>query len=262
MSADTIVPDPANPQSLNRYSYTRNNPLRYRDPSGHGECDIAGNCRDDDALPPYPGLPTLVGNEIDILKGKTPLIFEDPLRPLPNPTPGRGFQAGHPGVDYPAAVDTPVYAPTLGLVVLTDQCALNDCNDLIGQFGVGDPEYAKINGGYGNVIITEVGYNSLPQEVREAYGLESGQSIFILSAHLNHPSSLTLGDVVYEETVVGLLGSTGNSSGDHLHTEIRVGNSSVLWASSLCTTECGGENAPAWNTWWGLQAVDPEDVWE
>jgi RHS repeat-associated protein len=32
---DTIVPDPGNPQSLNRYSYCNNNPLAYVDPSGH-----------------------------------------------------------------------------------------------------------------------------------------------------------------------------------------------------------------------------------
>jgi RHS repeat-associated protein len=32
---DSIVPDPTNPQSLNRYSYTLNNPLRYNDPTGH-----------------------------------------------------------------------------------------------------------------------------------------------------------------------------------------------------------------------------------
>ncbi|MCP4536565.1 MAG: RHS repeat-associated core domain-containing protein [Chloroflexi bacterium] len=35
ISADTIVPDPGNPQSLNRYSYVLGNPLRYIDPSGH-----------------------------------------------------------------------------------------------------------------------------------------------------------------------------------------------------------------------------------
>ena len=35
LSPDSIVPDPANPQSLNRYSYTRNNPVKYRDPTGH-----------------------------------------------------------------------------------------------------------------------------------------------------------------------------------------------------------------------------------
>ncbi|TAK35827.1 MAG: hypothetical protein EPO21_04880 [Chloroflexota bacterium] len=36
---DTIVPNAMNPQSLNRYSYGRNNPLRYTDPSGHDEED-------------------------------------------------------------------------------------------------------------------------------------------------------------------------------------------------------------------------------
>jgi RHS repeat-associated protein len=35
ISADTIVPNFADPQSLNRYSYCRNNPLRYIDPTGH-----------------------------------------------------------------------------------------------------------------------------------------------------------------------------------------------------------------------------------
>ena len=35
LSADTIVPGFANPQSLNRYSYVVNNPLRYTDPTGH-----------------------------------------------------------------------------------------------------------------------------------------------------------------------------------------------------------------------------------
>ncbi|MCX5720537.1 MAG: RHS repeat-associated core domain-containing protein, partial [Nitrospirae bacterium] len=35
ISADTIVPNPRDPQSLNRYSYVENNPLRYTDPTGH-----------------------------------------------------------------------------------------------------------------------------------------------------------------------------------------------------------------------------------
>jgi RHS repeat-associated protein len=54
VSADSIVPGadalaigsggtgggPANPQSLNRYSYVQNNPLRYTDPSGHCLWDL------------------------------------------------------------------------------------------------------------------------------------------------------------------------------------------------------------------------------
>jgi RHS repeat-associated protein len=35
LSADTLVPNPNNPQSFNRFSYTYNNPVKYTDPSGH-----------------------------------------------------------------------------------------------------------------------------------------------------------------------------------------------------------------------------------
>ena len=36
ISGDTVVSDPNDPQSLNRYSYTLDNPLKYTDPDGHG----------------------------------------------------------------------------------------------------------------------------------------------------------------------------------------------------------------------------------
>ena len=35
LSADTIIQDPYDTQSYNRYSYVRNNPLKYTDPTGH-----------------------------------------------------------------------------------------------------------------------------------------------------------------------------------------------------------------------------------
>jgi RHS repeat-associated protein len=44
---DTIDPDPKNPQSLNRYSYARNSPLRYNDPSGHDVGCGGGDCGDE-----------------------------------------------------------------------------------------------------------------------------------------------------------------------------------------------------------------------
>src|SRR4030065_178356 len=52
LQADTIVPSPGNPQSLNRYSYVLNNPLRYKDPSGHKTCEAAGLCPIEDPLLP------------------------------------------------------------------------------------------------------------------------------------------------------------------------------------------------------------------
>ncbi len=35
MSPDSVVPQPLDPQQLNRYSYAQNNPVNYSDPSGH-----------------------------------------------------------------------------------------------------------------------------------------------------------------------------------------------------------------------------------
>jgi RHS repeat-associated protein len=43
ISADSIVVRPGDPASLNRYTYSRNNPMRYRDPSGHDWEDVRYN---------------------------------------------------------------------------------------------------------------------------------------------------------------------------------------------------------------------------
>jgi len=56
ISADTVVPEPGNPQALNRYAYVYNNPLRYTDPSGH-KLDPGDDY--DRPLPPPPPPPLL-----------------------------------------------------------------------------------------------------------------------------------------------------------------------------------------------------------
>jgi hypothetical protein len=43
---DSIVPNNYNPLDLDRYSYVRNNPVRYIDPSGHLPCFEDGYCPD------------------------------------------------------------------------------------------------------------------------------------------------------------------------------------------------------------------------
>ncbi|MBM4092622.1 MAG: RHS repeat-associated core domain-containing protein, partial [Planctomycetes bacterium] len=49
IQADTIVPSPGDPQSLNRYSYVGNRPTIYRDPTGHAPQDP--NDSDDNPAP-------------------------------------------------------------------------------------------------------------------------------------------------------------------------------------------------------------------
>ncbi|KAB8144384.1 RHS repeat-associated core domain-containing protein [Chloroflexia bacterium SDU3-3] len=50
ISADTVVPDPTNPQQFNRYSYALNNPVHNTDPDGH--CTETGK-GDDYCHPSY-----------------------------------------------------------------------------------------------------------------------------------------------------------------------------------------------------------------
>lgn len=58
LSADTIVPDPSNPQSYNRYTYALNNPFRYIDPTGHCSFDVNGNIdRFDCSLDEFDAMP-------------------------------------------------------------------------------------------------------------------------------------------------------------------------------------------------------------
>ena len=53
LSPDTNIPDPTNPQSFNRYSYVRNNPIGYKDPTGHDRCGAAGEvCKDEVPIVP------------------------------------------------------------------------------------------------------------------------------------------------------------------------------------------------------------------
>lgn len=40
-----------NAQSLNKYTYVYNNPLRYADPSGHQGCDDGEDCENEPTLP-------------------------------------------------------------------------------------------------------------------------------------------------------------------------------------------------------------------
>jgi hypothetical protein len=63
---DTIIPDPASPQSLNRYSYVRNNPLRFVDPSGHVDCSLLPG--EDAAACLATKVINVVGNFVDFFK--------------------------------------------------------------------------------------------------------------------------------------------------------------------------------------------------
>ena len=143
------------------------------------------------------------------------LIAEDPvlaatgrlLWPIPHaaitqgfgPTPYvfeasyAGFPHFHTGIDLAVPLGTPVFAAADGVVVLARPMA-----DSGGQLV-----------GYGNYVI-----------IQHDAGLKT------LYGHL-----LTIGvkegDVVHRGQLIGLVGSTGNSTGPHTHFEVRIENSPV-----------------------------------
>ena len=60
--ADTVIPDISNPLDLDRYAYSRNNPVNYNDPSGHSiacHSDAGNGC---DGFGPY----TIINQGVDI----------------------------------------------------------------------------------------------------------------------------------------------------------------------------------------------------
>jgi hypothetical protein len=47
LQPDTIIPDLSSPQSLNRFGYVLNDPVRYTDPTGHiVSCEAEENCKE------------------------------------------------------------------------------------------------------------------------------------------------------------------------------------------------------------------------
>jgi RHS repeat-associated protein len=75
---DTIIPNPANPQSFNRYSYVKNNPINFNDPSGHIACEYDDECHNAPMPTPTPPIPEEDDDDITIT------VTRDELNELQN----------------------------------------------------------------------------------------------------------------------------------------------------------------------------------
>ena len=95
-------------------------------------------------------------------------------------------------------------------MVHTSSSCVDPCNDT---------SYGS-NGGYGNVVIIEYYYASLPPEIQAK--VPEGFSVYFLYGHLSEPSKLTEHDIVSPGQEIGNVGTTGNSTGVHLHLQIRI----------------------------------------
>ena len=91
----------------------------------------------------------------------------------------------HTGIDIAAPMGTPIKASNAGKVI-----------------------YSGWYGGYGRVVILD-------------HGLMNGAPTTTLYAHMSR-QKVAVGQVVTRGQIIGLVGSTGYSTGPHLHFEVRI----------------------------------------
>jgi hypothetical protein len=101
-------------------------------------------------------------------------------------------EINHWGIDIGGDTGNPIYATDGGVIVYAGWSSL----------------------GYGNVVAIDHGKNA------------DGVSVQSVYAHLS-AINVACGASVYQGNIIGYMGSTGNSSGPHLHFELLVGSSRV-----------------------------------
>jgi len=149
------------------------------------------------------------------------------IPPAPNASPdfwaplstvvvsGNTFEEGHPGIDYgyQSGGDNQIYASAGGVVRFS--------GSMINENG----NYYE----YGNYVIVEYQSDSVPQPMRDLPQYTEGGSVYILYAHLAETVTglITVGTVLNQGDVIGVVGSTGESTGAHLHMEVRIGEADL-----------------------------------
>lgn len=112
--------------------------------------------------------------------------------PLPGGsyTEGRTIGGGHEGADMLADAGTPIYAATAGVVRVSSESYY----------------------GYGVGVVID--------------GVVGGQSVSTVYGHMtNGTRQVSAGQTVQAGQLIGLVGSTGRSTANHLHFEVHVGGS-------------------------------------
>lgn len=107
--------------------------------------------------------------------------------------------------------------------------------DGVGEHIMGTPIQSVLNGFmaglgynpvYGNYLVIETPMEWLPPDLAALYSLESGQSLYLLYAHMQDLAPFEIHEPLDCGQVVGLVGGSGDPffvSDPHLHFETRVG---------------------------------------
>ena len=117
---------------------------------------------------------------------------------------------------------------------------------------------------YGNVVIVETRQNELPDAWISKLGMQPGESIYTLYAHLDQPPLLNLGEKVEACQSLGAVGKSGNTVEPHLHLEMRLGPAGQSFPSMAYygaqDSKEERENYVRWRTGGEFRHFDPMSV--
>ena len=233
LTPDSIVPDPANPQSFNRYSYVLNSPLNFTDPSGHRSCSAEQAASGDETCNQNIILPDLDKNyeywearatalQYYWDKFSTPFTGEQRLT--------SSFSPSHPtGVDWGG--DITVLAPAPGSVTRAG------LDTPAGMWQIQNVETGEIRTwGAGVLRESDRGLDGLLEPERllatgqwediqpdwshvrgTVINIDHGHNLQTRYHHLDIEESITVGTVVDQGDMLAVTANNGWSTGVHLH---------------------------------------------
>jgi hypothetical protein len=139
---------------------------------------------------------------------------------------------GHKGTDFGVRVGGAVFAgaDSVAFVVRCNRCR-DDAPNFLSQgirnedaanfrANINDPNWGY---GFGNTVILRYDWAVLPNPMRATMGAKNltNGAVYVLYAHLSR-IDVSNGQAVTRGTVIGAVGNTGNSTGPHLHLEMRL----------------------------------------
>lgn len=107
-------------------------------------------------------------------------------------------------------------------------------------------------GGYGHYAIVEYPADAVPESIRNLPGYVEGDSVYVIYAHMANAAPAA-GSPLAAGDAIGVVGSTGNSDGAHLHVELRFGEPDLIDPNSTVGTVGAG----MWSDPDALLPIDP-----
>lgn len=157
------------------------------------------------------------------------------------------YSSSHTGIDIGASKDTKVYASKSGTVIKK----YTGCNNYSRNNGIcQNGGVCSPNHGYSNGNNTK-GYCN--DGFGNGYIIKHSDGTWTEYAHMNSLSdSIYEGAYISQGTYLGGVGSSGNSTGPHLHFGLRTGNTSTFWSATplnpfdyMDTDDTGTPTTPA-----------------